>query len=677
MAIFSGFLAITGLSTLAGSLTIFGLSPALSGALISVGRAVLYSAASAALNRPPRLSAQEVQATIAQPLGPRVRGYGTFLLGGTRAFWEAKNGNLYQVVASHHGPITEVLGWLVDGEAVTLDGSGDTTSGAGAGAINISAILTGDGGDYARIRTEFPALWTTDHRMAGIATYLTVFNGPAPQNLSQVFPRAQQTVVQMEARLSPVIDPRTGVSGFSDLTGPCALDYLTDADGYRIAPESIDIENFAAFTDLCDQNVPLKAGGTQKRYRIGGYYTLEDAPKEVMARILATADAQLYMTAEGKVGIMGGQWADPDVTIGPDDILSYSLQDGFDEFTDFNILKGNFTSPDHRYQVTECAELVDEASLLTQPERVDTHAVEMCPDHVQMQRLMRGYRATRQRQWTGTVITNLVGMKARFPRGIGRHVIRLVIEDLQIDQTFEVLSHSYSVADRTCTISVASLEDPYGWVAATDEKDPPPPLADLIPDTLATDPPAGLALSLDIVTLAAGQNAVRVSATVDEPDRENLQLYLEIRVSPGGEWSLMQVGLGAYRGLSEILQDGETYDVRASWVGFAGYSDIETILAVSNPTAPDAVFSLTADVVSGSVVLSWTNGTAGYYQTRIYRGTTVTFGAASLVYTLSGVAGSGQIQGDSPGTGTWFYWAATINASFIEATPTGPASATI
>lgn len=677
MAIFSGFLALTGLSGLAGSLTIFGLSPALSGALISVGRAVLYSAASAALNRPPRLSAQEVQATIAQPLGPRVRGYGAFLLGGTRAFWEAKNGNLYQIVAAHHGPITEVLDWWVDGEVVTLDGGGNTTTGAGAGAIAIDAILTGDGGDYSVVRTEFPDLWTTDHRLEGIATYLTVFNGPSPQNLSRVFPRAQQTLVQLEARLSPVIDPRTDVLGFSDLTGPCALDYLTDADGYRIATASIDVASFAAFTELCDEDVPMKAGGTQKRYRIGGHYTLEDAPKDVMARILATADAQLYMTAEGKVGIMGGRWVEPDVTLGGQDILAYSLQDGFDEFTDFNILKGNFTSADHRYQETECAELVDEVSLLTQPQRVETHVVPMCPHHAQMQRLMRAYRATRQRQWTGSIVTNLVGMKARFPSGTGRHVIRLVIDDLEIDQTFEVLSHSYSVADRICTITVASLENPYLWTPATDEGDPPPPLADLIAEAGAADPPTGLALTLEVVTLAAGQNAVRIVATVDDPGRSDLQLYLEARQDGTSIWQPIAVGIGALRGVSEVLIDGESYDVRASWVGQAGTSAIESITAVSNPVAPDPATGLSAIVEGLAIALVWTNGVAGFHRTRIYRGSTATFADATLLVERTGLAGQPSDYNDFAGSGTWYYWAVTINASLIAATPTGPESDTL
>ena len=77
------------------------------------------------------------------------------------------------------------------------------------------------------------------------------------------------------------------------------------------------------------------------------------------------------------------------------------------------------------------------------------------------------------------------------------------------------------------------------------------------------------------------------------------------------------------------------------------------------------------------MTLTWTNGVSGYYRTRIYRGTSSTFSAASIVATVAGLAGQSQSWSNAPGTGTWYYWAVTINASLVEATPTGPVSQTI
>lgn len=676
MAIFSGIVAALGAAGFTGAVTIFGLSPALSSALLSIGKAFLWQ--QVAKMAAPKVPAQHVQAVVAQATGPRVRAYGRFLLGGTRALYEAKSGVLHQIIVMHHGEIAAIEGYLVDGQPVTLDGSGNVTSGAAAGYMRIVSLISGDCGNYADARTAFPTIWTTDHKLTGMPTIYTRMTAPGLSAMSQIFPRQHNTEIQAIVQASKVTDPRTMTVGFSDLTGPAAMDYLTHPDGYRIPLASVDTASFAQFTSLCDQLVTLKAGGTEKRYRIGGYYSLEDAPKDVMARILATADAQLYMTPEGKVGILGGEWLDPDVTIHADDILSMQLSDGFDEFTDFNVLKGKFLSADHRWQEAECAELVDAVSLETQPERVDTYEVDMCPSHAQMQRLLKAYRARQIRQLTGTIKTNLVGLKARWPRGQGLHVIRVVDPEFDLDMVFEVTSHSYSVADRFCVIGVASIENPYGWDAATEEGPPPPAIGNLAQPAPDAPVPQNLVLAQEVITLANAQNAVRITATVDNPGRATLRLKAEFRRVGDTAWQTMIAGEGEYVAVSGVLGDGLQYEVRASWQGRTTYTATQTITVTSNPTAPGAATGLSRSYSAPNVTLAWTNATSGYFATRIYRGTTNVFSAATLIATVSGVAGMAQTFANAPGTGTWFYWVVTINASNIEATTkTGPVSQTI
>lgn len=675
MAFFSSIIAALGAAGFTGAVTIFGLSPALSGALLALGKAVLWQAASNALA--PKIPAQQVQATIGQAAGARVRGYGKYLLGGTRTLWEAKDGVLHQIVAMHHGEINAITGWLIDSETVTVDGSGLTTSGSAIGRVQLLSKLSGDGGDYADARAAFPTIWTTAHKMTGQATFYSRMTAPGAASLSKVFPRQSSTTIQAICELSKVLDPRTMTVGYTDLTGPAVLDYLTHADGFRIPQARCDLSSFAQFTGLCDEAVALKAGGTEKRYRVGGYYTLEDAPKDVVARLLATADAQLYMTAEGKIGILGGEWLEPDVTITDSDILSLSLSDGFDEFTDFNVLKGEFTSPDHRWQVTECAELVDATALLTQPERVETHEVDLCPSHTQMQRLLLAFRAAQIREFTGTLRTNLVGLKARFPRGKGKHVIRVVHTEMGIDQTFEVLSHAYSVTERECVMQIASIENPYAWTPATMEGDAPPALEDLEKPDATVAPPTGLTLTQQIVANAAGQNAVRITAIVSDPSRPSLQLRLQFRPVGGSTWESMVVGEGDLWGYSPTVSGGVTYEVRAGWQGYDTWSAVATVTAVSNPTAPDAPTGFGSSLAAGTVTLTWTNGDAGFYRSRIYRSATANIADAVLIATVAGVAGAAASKTDAPGTGTWRYWVRTINASLVESTAVGPRTHTI
>ncbi len=676
MAIFTLIGSALAAAGFTGAITFLGLSPALTATLIQAGKAVLWGALARAIA--PKAVPQQVQATIAQEAGPRIRGYGEYLLGGTRVLREAASGVLHQIIVAHHGPITEVLHWEVDGEEVVLDGAGNVTTGSAAYFIVIKAILAGDGGDYAVARAAFPTIWTVDHKLTGQTTYYTTMAAPPLAKLAQVFPRQAETAITMVAKLSAVMDPRTGNTAYSDLTGPAVLDFLTHPDGYRMPLDAIDLPSFAAFTTVCDEAVPLRAGGTEKRYRVGGYYSLDDAPKDVLARLLMTADAQLYMTSEGKVGILGGRWVAPDVTIHADDILALSLTDGFDEFTDFNVLKGMFTSGAHRYQKTECAELVDDVALLTQPERVETLEIDLCPSAPQMRRLMHLWRARQLRRYTGSMRTNLVGLKARFPRGDGPHIIRVIDPEDGLDEVFEVTSHSYSVGSRTCEIGIATLANAYPWTPATQEGDPPPALEDLEKPTLVVPVPTGLTLSQEVVALASGQNAVRIVGVVADPARPALQLRLEYQLVIAPGWQPMVVGQGDLRGFTGVVADGQVYQVRAAWQGYDVWSTVASITAISNPVAPAVPTAFSHSYSAPTITLNWTNGVAGYYQTRVYRGTSATFSAATLLGApVAGVAGQPSSKTDAPGTGTWYYWVVTINASLLESAPVGPVSQTI
>jgi hypothetical protein len=675
MAIFSLIIGSLGAAGFTGAVTIFGLSPLLSAGIIAVGKSVLWNAVAKALQ--PSAPREQVQALISQAAGPRIRGYGKYLLGGTRALWEATGGVLHQIVIFHHGEVSSIVSYDVDGETIALDGAGSATSGPAVGYLKINAIITGDGGNHAPALAAFPVLWTAAHKLTGLATYYIRMTAPPLSQMSKVYPRQAQTTISAVANLSKVLDPRTSITAFSELTGPCALDFLTHPDGYRIPLAQIDLPSFSAFTNVCDQDLALKAGGTEKRYRVGGYYSLEDAPKDTLTRILATADAQCYMTADGKAGVLGGSWLAPDVTIGADDILAISLSDGFDEFKTFNVLKGKFTSPAHRFQETECDEMVDSVALLTQAERVETMEVDMCPSAAQMRRLMKSFSERNGRVWRGTIKTNLVGMKARFPRGVTRHTINVVYPDMGINGEFEVVSHQYSVGEKTCVIGIESFTNPYGWNAATEEGNAPPPLAGLVAAPASTPVPSGLTLSQDVVPLSASQNAARLVALVSNPGRADLQLRAEYKKTADSVWQPMTSGIGDLRAYSAVVADGVSYQVRAAWLGYDVFGSTVPITAVSNPVAPAVPTSFASSLSAGIVTLTWINGDAGYFRTRVYRSATVDFNDASLIATVTGVALQSSSHTDSPGVGTWRYWVVTINASSVESAPVGPQTQTV
>lgn len=673
MAVFTAISAFATYALGPGALSVLGLSPAVTAAVFSVGRSVLWSLAAAKLAASD-LPRQKIQATLTETNSPRLRAYGRNLLGGQKVFFEAKDGALYQIVVAAHGRADGLIQFWIDGEPVSRDAStGEIEEHKFAWFRNGS----GAGGDYAEVLTKFPEIWDSRHRLEGQVTFCTKWGDPSDEDFAKVFPKGPNTQAQVEFRGLRVKD-NSGAVAYSENAGLIVRDFLTSPEGWRISESLIDADSFANFADLCGQSVAT-ATGSEPRYSLCGYYSLDEQLKEVTGRMLATCDGQVYETPEGKVGILGGKWSTPDFTLTADDILSVEMQEGFDPFTVYNVLRGSFVSPDHGYQPTEVAERRDEVALATQEERAEQHDVEMCPSDTQLQRLMKIKEAKDKRAWTGTVRTNLVGLKARFPKGDGIHTIRIVAEEFGIDEVFEVTSHSFSVPDGMCEIGIASLENPYGW-SVSEEKSLPPTFNEIArPNNVVTDPVNPIVVQ-HIVKVSGDTQGVKFVVSVDDPGRNDLTLQAQIAegthaATAGANWVAM--GGTRLRAESSVLDDGTTYTVRIRWRGKTDWIVAATQKAVANPTQPAAPTSFSAVATGGSVALDWINAPANFYRTQIYRNTVNNFSTATLIKTVAGV--SGEVSGyvDTPPSGNHRYWAVTINGSGVQSTPAGPATVTV
>lgn len=690
MVIFSGiitYLSVVGIQA--------GLSAALVSGLASLAYSALGNVIVNALN-PRKTPPQEIQATINQAMAARRRGYGLNRIGGVRFFHEQEGGVLHIGIAHHEGPISNVVQFVVDGVPVTLDSNGITIgTNDFQGKVHIK-FDNATGASFADLRAAFPTLWTTDHKLAGVVTSYMRLSKPKPEDLTKVFPKLANTPLQIDAECSPVYDPRTDTTGYSNNPALCTRDFLISQDGHRIDAIFIDDDSIGAWATVNDASVPTD-DSTQKRYITALMYGLQENPKDVLADLLACCDANPYLTPEGKIGFLPGVYSEPDVTIGGDDILNIVADPGRDPMAGFNVLKGVYTSPEHAFKSQECAELRDEADLALRGEETEELIVPACPDAYQMQRLMRSYRARSQPEWILTITTNLVGIKVRFPKGDGIHTVE--IDHPRWGGVYEVMEHSADLRARKCVIKCRSIFD--AWtVAAEDLMPPPTPLADLAQNTREIIFPENLSLSQEVIAISGTTNGAQIVAVVDDPGRDDLPLDIEYRLDGETSWVTVVAPAGSVVATTGIIGEGD-YQVRASWVGERdltdpsgaaadpeayGYTVTETITVVSNPTAPDAPTAFTA-VASGGpgpgpgggsdIVLDWTNGVAGYSKTRIYRGATATFGDASVLADVTGVAGQASTYTDTPAAGTWYYWVVTLNPSLVASAEVGPESDTV
>jgi hypothetical protein len=505
--------------------------------------------------KPPRLTQQptpQASATINQSIGARVRGYGRARLGGTRAFWESRNGFLYQAVMMHSGEIDGIEEWFIGDVNVALSGT-SVSNFPFTGFVDIDHHLGSPTQTADQILEPVFPQWTSAHRLRGIAYFVSRYASPAPADYSRVFPEGYNTTIRATCRLTKVFDPRTSATAWSDNPALCILDYLTHPDGYRRSLDDIDIASFAAFANVCDETVALAGGGSEKRYRLWGIYQLNEDPQDVLYRMRAACDAEFYQTQEGKIAIRGGKWKVPTVTISDRDILAHQIEQGNNRFAAFNELKILYTSPQHDYQTMEAPTWAD---LTDQAERgviVDDLALDMVPSPTQARRLAKIHIAKSNPKWRGVITTNLNGLNA-----LGERIIRVVIPELQIDDAFHVVGFSIRPDLTGCELTIAEIgEAAYTWSTAEE--------AENAPIAQDTRPDADFPVPV-ISTLEQVEDSLVVRVEVEGPGRPDLQLEAQIREGAGGLWFNMQVEGSAYEAFSGDRPLGSN-QVRVRWLG--------------------------------------------------------------------------------------------------------------
>ena len=198
------------------------------------------------------------------PVGDQAIIYGQTKVGGVIVYKEATDNNkfLHIIVALAGHECEEITTVFLNDEALTLDGSGNATAPSKYnGKVRIKTAL-GSNTQVADpdLVAESDGKWTADHRLLGI-TYVYArleFDADA-------FPNGEPSITAL-VKGKKVFNPNTGATAFSDNSALCLRDYLTSNFGLSAASTDIDDTAFATAANICDENVSLAAGGTEKRY---------------------------------------------------------------------------------------------------------------------------------------------------------------------------------------------------------------------------------------------------------------------------------------------------------------------------------------------------------------------------------------------------------------------------
>lgn len=420
--------AEAGVSGVAGfaltSTTIAGVSAATivgSAAIIGVSIGLQY-----ALSNPDVPKPEQGVQSLKQALAPRRRGYWINRLGGVYMLYIAAGGDSQDMVAFHSGRIEEFLQVYLHDTAVST--VPDVTHGVvldvqSVGAdtyLDSVALQFFDGRDaqttFDMLNTSTTSgIWTAAHAGQGIACGAMIcVTAPDPETHTKRFPNGLP-VLSVVAKCAPIWDPRDGaqtrVNPDSWVASPNPvlqlIDYLTEPDGGmgedldEILPPAV-LAQFMVEADHCIN-----------RYDSAGWYQFDNAPENVIGKMLAACDGWMAEDGEGNLVLTVGFYREPtDPPITEACLLGWSIKHGVADEELINQLDVSYTNPDIGYISDQIPSVRDEASIsLLGFARAKPLDLSWVQDPDQADRLGRRAMLRLNPELFGTFTTTLYGMR--------------------------------------------------------------------------------------------------------------------------------------------------------------------------------------------------------------------------------------------------------------------------
>lgn len=294
---------------------------------------------------------------VREALGAEAVVYGQCRVGGNVTFMETANDGRYVIqvitVAAH-----EIEGFVSGGvylneENVTLDGSGYvTTDGWDGQAIQMKFFDGSQTAVSSDLNTWSDSGNITSNFIGHERAYVAIRYDFSKDAMKRGIPNCSFIV-----KGKKVYDPRTTTTAYSANAALVIRDWLASKYGIDAVAAELPDSFWNAEANVCDENVSLSGGGTEKRYEINGTFRTTDGRDTILQRMLASCGGSL-IHSQGYYLLKTGYYTAPTITLTEDDLRGdVSLETRTSAQQNFNTVRGTFADEGNDYLPVEFDEI--------------------------------------------------------------------------------------------------------------------------------------------------------------------------------------------------------------------------------------------------------------------------------------------------------------------------------
>tara|TARA_R110002049_G_scaffold103527_3_gene249793 strand:- start:1898 stop:4516 length:2619 start_codon:yes stop_codon:yes gene_type:complete len=539
--------------------------------------------------------------------------YGKVKVGGVIFYQETTNDNkyLHSLIALAGHEVQQIEKVYLNDEEVTINGSGNVTAPTKyASKVRIKLHLGADDQAADATLASESSQWGVDHKASGIAYIYTRFEFDA-----DAFPNGVPQVTAL-VQGKKVVQTGSSTGAYSANSARCLADYLVYS-GIATYDE-IDSSLFTTATSVCDENVTLSGGGTEKRYECNGTFTTDSAPKEVISGMLASMGGMLWYS-QGKWKMKAAAFTNPVLNLDENDLVSaLSIKTRNSRRDGFNKIVGTFRGEQSNWQTTNYPAVTSTVFLGVDNNQENTVELNFpfISNSPQAQRIAKIALYRNREQLS---VSGVYGLRA-LQLTVG-DIIRLKNErlgfkdpdDSSLGKLFEVVDWSFGLNSEMslqCNMVLQEISSGiFDWDAdetlfETNNTTLPSPF--FVPDIGIT-----LGQELRIVNEHV-VNVLTVTTTASANETSQVD-KVEVEYKEQSESDFKSLGTGKL-GLFEILDleastTGTTYDVRARAInslGVKGTYASKSVVFLPEATPPANVTNFSFSISSGTLFLKWT-----------------------------------------------------------------------